>query len=212
MYLKGRPVLHTIDKATTFQAASFLPDITTKKTWETLRRIWIDTYLKPPNNLVYNANKNFIATKFTDNTKALSIEIKEIPVEAHNSIGSVKRYHSPLRRAFKVIDGDLRGTGTDQQSILQMAVKAVNDTAGPDGLVPTLLVFGAYLRLAESSPPAASLQVRAAAIKKAMEEVRRIKMERDVSDALAIKKGPNTLNTLNLPIPSEVKIYKENKG
>jgi len=25
-----------------------------------------------------------------------------------------------------------------------MAVKAVNDTAGPDGLVPTLLVYGAY--------------------------------------------------------------------
>jgi hypothetical protein len=27
---------------------------------------------------------------------------------------------------------------------LQMAVKAVNDTAGPDGLVLTLLVFGTY--------------------------------------------------------------------
>ncbi|KAI2634264.1 hypothetical protein GGS26DRAFT_553076 [Hypomontagnella submonticulosa] len=32
-----------------------------------------------------------------------------------------------------------------------MAVKAVNDTAGPDGLVPTLLVFGAYPRLVETS-------------------------------------------------------------
>lgn len=30
------------------------------------------------------------------------------------------------------------------KAALQMAVKAVNDTAGPDGLVPTLLVFGAY--------------------------------------------------------------------
>ena len=30
-----------------------------------------------------------------------------------------------------------------------MAVKAVNDTVGPDGLVLTLLVFRAYLRLIE---------------------------------------------------------------
>ena len=36
--------------------------------------------------------------------------------------------------------------------VLQMAVKAVNDTAGPDGLVPALLVFGTYPRLSEASP------------------------------------------------------------
>jgi len=28
-----------------------------------------------------------------------------------------------------------------------MAVKAVNNTAGPNGLVPTLLVYRAYLRI-----------------------------------------------------------------
>jgi hypothetical protein len=28
-----------------------------------------------------------------------------------------------------------------------MAVKAINNTARPNGLVPTLLVFGIYLRL-----------------------------------------------------------------
>ena len=33
--------------------------------------------------------------------------------------------------------------------ILQIAVKAVNDSAGPDGIVPTLLVFGVYLWLTE---------------------------------------------------------------
>jgi hypothetical protein len=38
-----------------------------------------------------------------------------------------------------------------------MAVKAVNDSAGPDGLVPTLLVFGAYPRMTDDSPPSPSL-------------------------------------------------------
>jgi len=34
-----------------------------------------------------------------------------------------------------------------------MAVKAVNNTASPDGLVPTLLVYGAYLRISNPDPP-----------------------------------------------------------
>jgi hypothetical protein len=35
-----------------------------------------------------------------------------------------------------------------------MAVKAVNNTAGPDGLVPTLLVFGAFSQMTELDAPA----------------------------------------------------------
>ena len=54
-----------------------------------------------------------------------------------------------------------------------MAVKAVNDTAGPDGIILTLLVFGAYLRMVEMDPPAATITQRAAAIKLAIKEVRR---------------------------------------
>jgi hypothetical protein len=45
-----------------------------------------------------------------------------------------------------------------------MAVKAINDTAGPNGLVPTLLVYGAYLRISNLGPPALSIIERAAII------------------------------------------------
>jgi len=38
-----------------------------------------------------------------------------------------------------------------------MAVKAVNNTAGPNGLVPTFLVYGAYLRMSKLDPPALSV-------------------------------------------------------
>jgi hypothetical protein len=38
-----------------------------------------------------------------------------------------------------------------------MAVKAVNNTAGPNGLVPTLLVYKAYLRISKLDPPAPSI-------------------------------------------------------
>lgn len=39
-----------------------------------------------------------------------------------------------------------------KEEMFQMAIKAVNDTAGRDGLVPTLLVFGAYPPMTADSP------------------------------------------------------------
>ena len=45
-----------------------------------------------------------------------------------------------------------------------MAVKAINNTAGPDGLVLTLLVYGAYLRISKLDPSAPSVTDRAAII------------------------------------------------
>ena len=45
-----------------------------------------------------------------------------------------------------------------------MAVKAVNNTAGPNGLVPTLLVYRAYLRISNLDPPTPSIMDRVAVI------------------------------------------------
>ena len=45
-----------------------------------------------------------------------------------------------------------------------MAVKAINNTANFNGLVLTLLVYGAYLRIGKLDPPAPSIMDQAAAI------------------------------------------------
>jgi len=52
-----------------------------------------------------------------------------------------------------------------------MAVKAVNNTAGPNGLVPTLLVYGAYLRISNLGPPTPSITEQAAIIRKAITKI-----------------------------------------
>ena len=52
-----------------------------------------------------------------------------------------------------------------------MAVKAVNNTASPNGLVPTLLVYGAYLRISNLDSPAPSITERVAIIRKAIAEI-----------------------------------------
>ena len=96
-----------------------------------------------------------------------------------------------------------------KETALQMAVKAVNDTTGPDGLVPTLLVFGAYPRMHSMDPPAASIIQRAAAIDKAMNEVRKIRAENQVADALNTRNGPLVDLVHDLPLDSDVLVWRE---
>ena len=58
-----------------------------------------------------------------------------------------------------------------------MAFKALNDTASPNGLVPTLLVFGVYPQMAELDAPSPTVTQRANAVKKAMAEICKLYME-----------------------------------
>jgi hypothetical protein len=52
-----------------------------------------------------------------------------------------------------------------------MAVKAINNTASLNRLVPTLLVYRAYLRISNLDPPTPSITERAAIIRKVMAEI-----------------------------------------
>ena len=54
----------------------------------------------------------------------------------------MEQYHIPLRRIYKIISLELKGTS--KELILQIAVKAVNDSASLNRLVPILLVFSTY--------------------------------------------------------------------
>jgi hypothetical protein len=58
-----------------------------------------------------------------------------------------------------------------------MAFKAINDSAGPNSLIPTLLVFRAYLYIVEFNAPNLTVVKQAVALKKAIEEVKKLKTE-----------------------------------
>jgi hypothetical protein len=85
-----------------------------------------------------------------------------------------------------------------------MAFKALNDTARPNRLVPTLLVFGIYPRIAKSDPPVPTVIQRAAVIKRAIAEIRKIRAEQQVTEALRTRNGPRTNDIHDLPLNSEV--------
>ncbi|KJZ72275.1 hypothetical protein HIM_01308 [Hirsutella minnesotensis 3608] len=212
MHLDSRPVLHAVDLATSFQAGRFLQNISAKETWEALKLCWIDTYLGPPDVITHDAGTNFASSEFQAEAKLLGITCHQVPVEAHWSIGKVERYHAPIRRAYEILKAELKTASAE--SLLQMAFKSVNDTAGPDGLVPTLLVFGAYPRITVDSPPSASAITRAKAVTKAMAELRKLVAKRKVNDALNARNGPNTIEKmpLSLPLGSEVRVFREKGG
>jgi len=52
-----------------------------------------------------------------------------------------------------------------------MAIKAVNNTTSLNGLVPTLLVYGAYLRISNLGLTTPSITEQAAVIQKVIAEI-----------------------------------------
>ena len=118
MYLDGKPTLHIINSATAFRATRFIKDMSTHKVWNTLYACWIDVYLGPLNMVVHNARKNFTSKEFKQLANSLSIQVKEVLVEAHNSVGKVERYHTPLRRAYEIIIAELKDEHVDKDVIL----------------------------------------------------------------------------------------------
>ena len=87
-----------------------------------------------------------------------------------------------------------------------MAVKAINNTAGLDGLVPTLLVYGAYLRISNLDPPTLSIIERVAIIRKVIAKIVKLRAKQTVNNALYYHNGPNTTLVYNLPLNSKVLI------
>ena len=87
-----------------------------------------------------------------------------------------------------------------------MALKAINDTASPNGLVPTLLVFGSYPRITNYDLPTPTIAQRSNVIRIAIKELRNMEAKRKVTDTLGILNRPNILAILNLPPNSKVRV------
>ena len=95
---------------------------------------------------------------------------------------------------------------------LQMTIKAVNDTAETNDLVLTLLVFGAYSRMHHLDPPAPNIMQRAAAINKVMGEVKKMMTEKQIRNALNFKNGLIINHFHDLPINSEVLVWRKSNA
>lgn len=98
-----------------------------------LRLYCIDCYLGPPDIVTQGAGKSFIERAFKEHACSFYVNMKFIPVEASHSMSTVERYHTPVRKAYLIVRSE--APDRDRDAAFQIAVRAVNDSAGPDGLV-----------------------------------------------------------------------------
>lgn len=211
MYIKSKAVLHVVDEATHYTAALFLRSNTAEETWKAILRCWIRIYLGPPDYIRIDQGTNFVAKQFRSSAEAEGISILQAPIESPNTMSHVERYHAPLRVAFNKIRDSLPRSESDSDC-LQLAVKSVNDTIGPEGLCPTLLVYGSIPK-----PPrlgsAETQMARAKALDMALDAVQKEQAKRRVAFALRHPSSPKAKeheeNLNKLPSGSPVLVYRE---
>jgi hypothetical protein len=150
----------------------------------------MQTYLGPPDALRVDHGAKFMAKYFRGAAAAEGISLLPAPIECPTNMTHVERYHGPLRTAFEKIR--CSGEITDEEA-LEAAMKAVYDTVNPEGLVPTLLVYGAYPCFVANLPAAKQIQ-RMRAIEDARVAIQKV---------YAKSKIQLGLKTLKNPIPGE---------
>ena len=139
MWIHSNPVLHVIDKDTHYSAARFLEGKSTEQVWQTFLLCWVSTYVGYPDILKADAGSVFTSRKWNKLTAEVGVAVEIAGVESSNSMGVGERYHDPLRRIYdKVLASH---PGHTKEVILALADKGMKDTLGPEGLVPSLLVF-----------------------------------------------------------------------
>jgi hypothetical protein len=145
LYLDGAPVLHIVDLSTNFSAAQFLPDVSTNTVWSCLLRHWCYIYTGLPDTIRCDQGSQFTSREFSTFCQNIGVQLEYTGIEAHNSLGAGEKYHDTLRTIYARVMCEC--PQLNKYVALAGAVKAMNDCSGPDGNVPSLLVFGAIPRL-----------------------------------------------------------------
>lgn len=75
--------------------------------------------------------------------KIIGTTYYQISIEVHRLIKKMKKYHILIHCAYDIIQAKIRGIFS-KNVMLQIALKAVNNTVGSNSLISTLLVLGIY--------------------------------------------------------------------
>lgn len=127
--------------------------------------------------------------------------------EAANSMSILERCHSRLRRAVNIIRQE--AADIEESSLLEISVRCINDSVGLEESVPTLLVFGALLRLGlPNDLTMSSTLKRAITLRIATEAMSRHFARREVRDALVTRNELDVLDISSKPMGSPALVYR----
>ena len=167
-----------------FQVVHFLENLSTKAIQKALQSYQINIYLGPPNYIVHNIGTNFVLKEFRANTRILAIKVYKVLIKVYNSVGKVKRYYISLQQVYKILKQEI--IDINKKTILQIAIKAINNSIGPNSLVLTLFVFRAYLQIIDKSLSLLLLYTYNQAIQKVIQELQQLQAKQQVIDTLSI--------------------------
>ena len=145
MSLGGKRVIHIVHNDTKFSAAEFLRNEIAKESWNVYMRAWVTSFIGYSDEIRADQGPQFRAKEFKTVGGMAWIKITLSGVEIHNSLGVGERYHDYLRKTDMKVRNEFPTVAAEFS--LKLAVKAMNDTAGQNGLLPTLLVFGVMPRI-----------------------------------------------------------------
>ena len=217
MYIKRSPMLHIIDENIRYQIVKWLKNMSAKHVWNMLRLCWIDVYLKPFDYIHHDADKNFMNQKFRQYCSIMNIVIKTMPVEIHWSIEIVEKYHSIFRRTYLMIIKNLIATSMIFTEIIkkikfQITIKIVNDIIDDNDLIFTLLIFDAYFRMQKLDSSFSIIIQKIEVIRKIINEIRIIRTERQINDALNIRNESIIDYLHDLSLNSKIFVWKKNQS
>ena len=185
MFLDGKALLHIVDTATRFSAAAFLDDDFNQSVegiWLAFIQIWCTMYTGYPNRIRVDQGSSFTSDRWRQLTDLAGIQLRISGVKAHSSLGIGERLHEPLRRIYRKVRADY--PQAHNKILLNIAVKAMNDTIGEKGLVPSLLAFGITPRFPIISTDLPTQSERMRLLATAQMEMNAIVAERRVQAAL----------------------------
>lgn len=184
------PILHIVDTQTHFQNAVFLKGESARDVWDAFIEAWSTVYVGYPQTLKSDHGKIFTSKSWKEWSSMAGINLEISGIESHNSAGIVERYHDPLRKIFNSIKSDY--PQLDREIALRCAAKGINDTMGPEGLVPSYLVFGVIPTFPAMKTQLPSQKDRMAAISAARIEMASISARLKIQYALRSRLPPAT--------------------
>lgn len=145
MKLYKQTVLHIVDRDTKFSAAAFISTENKAAVWQTFMESWAIICIGFPDIITVAQGPKFQSAEFTSFLATAGIEEHDADVKIYNVSGECERYNAYLHNVYSKVKTDSPTLGEDLSMVL--AVKGVNDAAGPSRLTPTRLVSGVHLRM-----------------------------------------------------------------
>lgn len=170
--------------------------------------IWVSPYVGYPDCISVDQGPQFQSDEWKNLLLESGIKLQPSSVESHNALGVGERHHFFLRRIYNKVKTDTPRLSGRQA--LSLSIKAINDTARPNGLVPTLLVLGVMPRLPIRPHNLPEQVLRMKAIKEARDEA--VKLVAQTRLATAVASNAPAAASKDIKIGEEALMFREKPG